>query len=177
MLIFATNRTTAVAVKDCYTAIHVSELASETRLIPVHLQLRLFTSVTCTPQHRQMASSVAADEVYARQLLPQKCGYPLFVPEPSTNSPPKFIERGVDFGDVGIIMDGKFFFVFSVIASSDDPINHLGVPDAFRPFRLNERFFDRYPNMHKKGSELTSSSIKKHHTSVEGGVKENEYDY
>ncbi|KAF7980582.1 hypothetical protein HWV62_37763 [Athelia sp. TMB] len=124
-----------------------------------------------------MASSVAAAEVYARQLLPQKCGYPLFVPEPSTNSPPKFIERGVDFGDVGIVMDGKFFFVFSVTASSDDPINHLGVPDAFRPFRLNERFFDRYPNMHKKGSELTSSSIKRHHTSVEGGVKENEYDY
>ncbi|KAF7965025.1 hypothetical protein HWV62_1023, partial [Athelia sp. TMB] len=125
-----------------------------------------------------MDFSGAADEVYARQLWPKRRGRPIFVPEPSTNLPPQFIERGVDVGDVVIIMDdGSLFFVFNICASVDDPINHLGVPEGFQPFHLNDRLFTFYPNMHKKGSELTSSSIKKHDTSVEGGVKENEYGF
>ena len=123
-----------------------------------------------------MDSSVAADEVYARQLWPKKRGRPIFVPEPSPNLPPQFIQRGVDVGDVVIIMDdGSLFFVFNTCVPLDDPVNHLGVPEGFQPFRLNERLLAPYPNMHKKGSELTSSSIRKHDTSVEGGIKENEY--
>ncbi|KZP08598.1 hypothetical protein FIBSPDRAFT_938928 [Athelia psychrophila] len=108
-----------------------------------------------------MACSAAVDEVYARQLLPRKRGYPIFVPEPSVDWPRQFIDRGEDVGDVGFIVDGLFFFVFSLCAPADDPVNCHGVPDG-------------YPNMHKKGFELTSSSIKQHDISVKGGLQENE---
>ncbi|KZP31970.1 hypothetical protein FIBSPDRAFT_848945 [Athelia psychrophila] len=122
-----------------------------------------------------MACSAAADEVYARQLLPRKRGYPIFVPEPGVDWPRQFIDRGEDVGDVGFIVDGLFFFVFSLCAPADDPVNCHGVPDGFQQFRPEPGIFYRYPNMHKKGSELTSSSIKQHDISVKGGLQENEY--
>ncbi|KZP15774.1 hypothetical protein FIBSPDRAFT_685457, partial [Athelia psychrophila] len=98
-------------------------------------------------------------EVYARQLLPSQRGYPLFIPEPSITMPPKYVERGVDVGDVGIIRNGSFFFVFSACAAADDPVNHLGVPGGFEPFPLNERLFSKRPNMYGKGSELTAAGV------------------
>ncbi|KZP18196.1 hypothetical protein FIBSPDRAFT_745741 [Athelia psychrophila] len=120
-----------------------------------------------------MASSAPPDEVYARQLWPQKRGHPLIIPEPSTTLPPQFIDRGVGIGDVGIIKNGSFLFVFSALAPVDDPVNYLGVPHNFQPFRPNERLFFEWPNMHQKGSELTSSSITKHNIAVDGGLTEN----
>lgn len=58
--------------------------------------------------------STAASQVYARQLLSQKLGYPLFVPEPNESLPDEYRARGVGIGDVGIIApDGSFTFAFN----------------------------------------------------------------
>lgn len=119
--------------------------------------------------------SVASSQVYARQLLPQKYGYPLYIPEPSDNLPLQFRERGVSIGDVGVVMpNGSFNFAFSVCAPADDPVNCFGVPAGFQPMRLEPQRISQWQNMHRKGSEVMSSSIKKENISASGGLKENE---
>lgn len=120
--------------------------------------------------------SAAASQVYARQLLSQKLGYPLFIPEPSANLPAQFRRRGVSIGDVGIIMpNGSFNYVFSVCAAADDPVNYLGVPQGFQRIGLDPNLILQWPDMHKKGSELMSASMKKEDIDASGGLKENEY--
>jgi hypothetical protein len=51
-----------------------------------------------TPQH-----------VYARMLFQKGMGFPMWVPEPSQPN-----ERGVDIGDVGVLSDGSFDFLFNI---------------------------------------------------------------
>ena len=56
-------------------------------------------------------------EVYREFLLPLMHGYPLYEPDPSISDEryAKFIEEGVEIGDVGILQeDGSFDFLFSV---------------------------------------------------------------
>lgn len=116
-----------------------------------------------------------SSQVYARQLLSHAIGYPLFVPEPSVNLPIQLQERGVSIGDVGIIMpNGSFRFVFSVCTPADDPVNCFGVPHGFQQMHLDPLCIFLWPDMHKKGSELMSASMKKEDIDTSGGLKENE---
>ncbi|KZP08203.1 hypothetical protein FIBSPDRAFT_686005, partial [Athelia psychrophila] len=113
-------------------------------------------------------------QVYARQLLPRKLGYPLFVPESSTHLPAQFRERGISIGDVGVIKpNGSFNYIFSICASADDPVNYLGVPENFHQIDLNPNLISHLPNMHEKRSEVTSSSIKRVDVDFGGNLEQN----
>lgn len=117
--------------------------------------------------------SAAASQVYARQLLPRKLGYPLFVPESSTHLPVQFRERGISIGDVGVIkQNGSFDYIFSICSPADDPVNYLGVPRNFHQLVLNPSHIPHYPDYHKKQSEVTSSSIKRVDVDVGGNLEE-----
>ena len=104
-----------------------------------------------------------ARNVYARQLLPKKYGYPLYYPEPSDNLPMEYRKRGTGMGDVGIIEpDGSFQYAFNLFARANDTtINYFGVPRGFVEMQLDERFISRKMNKHAKGSELMSTCVEK----------------
>jgi len=83
--------------------------------------------------------SQAPSEVYARQLLPKKYGYPLFMPAPYDNLPREYRDRGTSIGDVGIIKPNRSFsFVFSICASATSPVNCFGVPQGFEPVIIGQ---------------------------------------
>ncbi|KAH0588260.1 hypothetical protein H2248_006968 [Termitomyces sp. 'cryptogamus'] len=64
--------------------------------------------------------------VYARQLLPKRHGYPLWIPEPYGNSLP-YRTKGVRIGDVGYVTeDGAFETLFNVRASPSNLVNYRG---------------------------------------------------
>ncbi|KAI8984808.1 WD40 repeat-like protein [Trametes punicea] len=78
----------------------------------------------------------AAHSIYAQQLLPKKCGYPLWYPEPG-----KFGE--VQIGDVGYFHGGGFYRLFNAVAPREAQ-QEYGVPDDYvpfvvRPYLLNHR--------------------------------------
>lgn len=118
--------------------------------------------------------SAVPSQVYTRQLLPQKFGYPLLVPEPSDSLPSRYRRKGVRIGDIGVIkLDGSFHFAFSLCRAADHPINRRGVPEGFEPIDLGRGRTTRFRAYHEKGSEVMSTSMRKEDISVSGAVTEN----
>lgn len=77
----------------------------------------------------QVATMNAAWDIYAKQLIPLRFGYPLWGAEPDS----RFGE--VQLGDVGYLREGHFCFLFNAMAPATDPRNLLrGVPDNFKTF-------------------------------------------
>ena len=73
-------------------------------------------------------------EVYREFLLPLKHGYPLYHPDPSSSDERyvKFIEEGVEVGDVGVLREnGSFDFLFSVCKGDR---NQRGAPNGLLLF-------------------------------------------
>lgn len=109
-----------------------------------------------------------ASEVYARSLLPEGHGYPMWVPKPADNLPQEYRDRGVDIGDVGIVTsDGGFDFLFSVCLPANHPINFERTPEGFKEITINrsrDLFIDE--DKHSPGSHVASESV--HKQSVEG---------
>ncbi|KZP03795.1 hypothetical protein FIBSPDRAFT_703710, partial [Athelia psychrophila] len=101
-------------------------------------------------------------QVYARQLLPKKHGYPMYYPEPLDNLPLEYRKRGVSIGDVGIIQpDGSFEFAFNIFilwTESNPGVNCFGVPDGFVPMQLDRQLIASKQNKHAKGSVIMSNS-------------------
>ncbi|KAF7374471.1 hypothetical protein MSAN_00331400 [Mycena sanguinolenta] len=72
-------------------------------------------------------------ETYCSELLRQGRGFPLFVPQPQSNRPVKWREKGIAIGDVGRITErGSFDFFFNIYLPADNPIN-ANVPEDFDP--------------------------------------------
>ena len=115
-------------------------------------------------------------DIYARQLLPKRHGYPLFIPEPYDNLPERYRERGTSIGDIGIIKsDGSFSFVFNICVPADDSINCYGVPNGFEQVPVAQHDISLLSNMHKCGSDVFSASVRRDSSTVEAAVTENEY--
>jgi hypothetical protein len=77
-------------------------------------------------------------DTYARILLTQRIGYPLWRPNPSA-SPIEHRRHGVNIGDVGKIMyDGRFLFLFNVFLRGDDPANRWHIPTFIPLQRLDQ---------------------------------------
>jgi hypothetical protein len=76
-------------------------------------------------------SSVASN-LYARRLLSEGHGYPLWIPEPNDFLPPEYQELGTRIGDVGLVTsDGAFDYLFNVCRPASHPINLGRTPDDF----------------------------------------------
>ena len=121
-------------------------------------------------------------QVYARQLLPMKYGFPLYYPEPPDNLPLELRMRGVSIGDVGVLKadESKFHFAFNIFApgpridetpanpqttsmnEAEHAINYRGVPDGFVPLQFNAEDVQRMENKHARKSELMSEGVEKH---------------
>jgi hypothetical protein len=122
--------------------------------------------------------SQAPSEVYARQLLPKKYGYPLFIPAPHNNLPPEYRDRGTSIGDVGIIKpNGSFSFVFCICAPATSPVNCFGVPEGFEPIVLGPEGIEVVDDRHYTPSDVVSTSVTRKDITVEVAVKENECEH
>lgn len=119
--------------------------------------------------------SQSPSEVYIRQLLPKKHGFPLYVPEPADDLPAEYRDKGTSIGDVGIMRpNGSFDFVFNICAAADDSVNCYGVPDEFEQLTMRPGDVSHLNNMFPQGSDVSSASVKKQSLSVQGALKENE---
>ncbi|KAK6987572.1 hypothetical protein R3P38DRAFT_2661685, partial [Favolaschia claudopus] len=70
-------------------------------------------------------------ELYTREMLLQKRGYPLFCPGPQDHYPN--INSGIAIGDVGCFDEGEFDYFFNVFSSAN-----TCCPDGFDPFKMND---------------------------------------
>ncbi|KAJ7759675.1 hypothetical protein B0H16DRAFT_1885008 [Mycena metata] len=107
-----------------------------------------------------MNDNFSENEIYSNQLLRQKRGFPLHVPEPQ-ESPAAFRARGVAIGDVGSLTpEGSFDFFFNIYLPADHPINDNDVPDDFCPlegYSLKDLHSQRYG----EGKHVSTASVQR----------------
>ena len=121
-----------------------------------------------------MAAEQAPSDIYAKLLLPKKHGYPLWLHDPDPSLPLAYRSIGVRIGDVGTITyDGGFDFLFNICHDANDPVNWLGVPDGFVPLTLEDEDVLRRPEMHDKGTHISSPRVSKVHPELSEDEYEN----
>ncbi|KAF8651953.1 hypothetical protein AX16_004596 [Volvariella volvacea WC 439] len=99
--------------------------------------------------------------VYARNLMLQRHGYPLWTPEPYAANGCKHRAEGVHIGDVGYVTDeGAFEALFNLHAPSDHPANSRGVPSKFAQLHLGPTDIATIDNYHRPGQPVSSGHIK-----------------
>ncbi|KAJ6574392.1 hypothetical protein B0H19DRAFT_1341646 [Mycena capillaripes] len=100
-------------------------------------------------------------EIYCKQLLRRKRGFPLYVPGPQQNSPPQYRAHGIAIGDVGrITPEGIFDFFFNIYLPANDPINNNRVPDDFVPLGHYDSG-DVFDLIYDPGNHVSTSSIQR----------------
>jgi hypothetical protein len=119
-------------------------------------------------------TEVSDSENYARFLLAEKHGYPLWLPDSFANLPSDYRDKGVRIGDLGIITsDGGFDFVFNICLPPDDPVNLNRVPTGFRPLQLDDnRDIATVPHMHSRGCDISSSLVQMKDVNFDAGFHE-----
>ncbi|KAJ7672366.1 hypothetical protein DFH06DRAFT_1467841 [Mycena polygramma] len=77
----------------------------------------------------------ADSEFYCRQMLLQRRGFPLYIPN-SPGLPAERREHGIEIGDVGSITpEGGFDFYFNIFYPAEHPINANRTPQGFVPMQ------------------------------------------
>ncbi|KAJ7017402.1 hypothetical protein C8F04DRAFT_468212 [Mycena alexandri] len=100
-------------------------------------------------------------EIYCNQLLRQKRGFPLYVPDPPQNLPAAYRKKGVAIGDVGrVTPEGIFDFFFNIYLSADHPVNDNDVPENFYPL-LPYASKDVVTLTYNPGDYVSTSSVQK----------------
>ncbi|KAK6988051.1 hypothetical protein R3P38DRAFT_2574013 [Favolaschia claudopus] len=100
-------------------------------------------------------------EIYCKQLIRQKRGFPLYDPKPRRNLTPEYRESGVAIGDVGrITAEGAFDFFFNIYLPAEHPINNHNVPENFYPLAPFDPL-DVYDQEHLEGSHVSTSSVQR----------------
>ncbi|KAJ7637896.1 hypothetical protein DFH06DRAFT_1099335 [Mycena polygramma] len=104
--------------------------------------------------------SLSESEVYCCQMLRQKRGFPLYIPNPQT-LPPEYEERGIAIGDVGsVTADGEFDFYFNIFLPAEHPINADNTPEDFSPmYPCNSK--DIFHRNYGIGHYLSTSTVRK----------------
>jgi hypothetical protein len=103
--------------------------------------------------------SESAAEAYARILLPQRIGYPLWIPGPA-NNPRGYEREGVRIGDVGTITPhGGFQYIFNIGLPVNHPINRRAPPslESFE-FQQDDDTEGR-SDIYRPGCVISSNSI------------------
>ncbi|KAF8886952.1 hypothetical protein BD779DRAFT_542711 [Infundibulicybe gibba] len=99
-------------------------------------------------------------QVYAKQLLLKRHGYPLWVPEPY-GSTVTYRTKGVRIGDVGYVTpEGAFETLFNVRAAPGDPVNERDVPEGFEQIMVVPEDLVHLSHFHQPGSVVASASAK-----------------
>ena len=104
----------------------------------------------------------AAWNIYAKQLLAMRQGYPLWHPEIER-------ERGLEIkvGDVGYLHEGAFIRIFNATLPDDHEDHKMfGVPHGHKPFRVNQFLWRDQSSVIE--SHLCSRSVSSFE--LEGGV-------
>ncbi|KAK7006393.1 hypothetical protein R3P38DRAFT_2647046 [Favolaschia claudopus] len=105
--------------------------------------------------------SFSESEIYCKQLMRQKRGFPLYDPKPRRNLTPEYRESGVAIGDVGrITAEGAFDFFFNIYLSAEHPINNHNVPENFYPLAPFDTL-DVYDQENLAGSHVSTSSVQR----------------
>jgi hypothetical protein len=106
---------------------------------------------------------IPVSELYAKCLLRQGHGYPLWIPEPNDCLPDDYRELGTRIGDVGLVTsDGAFDYLFNVCRPADHAINHGRTPDDFEYVRLWDAYdMCRTRGLHPPQSHVASTTMKR----------------
>lgn len=93
-------------------------------------------------------------DIYAKQLLHHKLGYPLWVPDPAPGA------GEIEIGDVGWLDEGEFHQLFNCMKESDAPQIRGTTPVDFVPFE-KEQAIIRGPREKIAQPVLCSRSIQR----------------
>ncbi|KAJ7685797.1 hypothetical protein DFH06DRAFT_50685 [Mycena polygramma] len=105
-------------------------------------------------------SSLSESENYCSQLLRQKRGLPLYIPDPQ-NLPAEYREHGIQIGDVGSVTpDGEFEFYFNIFRPAEHPLNANRTPEHFSPMEAYGAE-DVLRRDHDPGYYLCTSTVQK----------------
>ncbi|KAI4526672.1 hypothetical protein K525DRAFT_249528 [Schizophyllum commune Loenen D] len=117
-----------------------------------------------------MDSSQHAPQIYTKNLLPLREGFPLWIPEPDANLPMCYKETGVRIGDVGILgTDGRFQFMLNLCSAPDDPVQQHGVPAGFE--RMNMGYISHIPSyFNRNGAFVHSANFCRQSAGAEAGA-------
>ncbi|KAJ6461300.1 hypothetical protein DFH09DRAFT_583678 [Mycena vulgaris] len=116
-------------------------------------------STNSTASSSPPARILAESEVYRNQLLYQKRGFPLYIPEPQRN-PAEYRTKGVRIGDVGrVTPEGAFDFLFNIYCSSEHPRNSNRVPDNFAPLEPAYLAEDLFHVDYEAGDYVSTATI------------------
>ncbi|KAI3610116.1 hypothetical protein WG66_007409, partial [Moniliophthora roreri] len=102
-------------------------------------------------RHALRAESSSSN--YARLLLPQRMGYPLWSPGVPASLPFEYRKNGVSIGDVGAIDErGRFQYFFNILLPADHPCNGANrVPAGFTPLIISTEI-TRVPDFRGPGA-------------------------
>jgi len=96
-------------------------------------------------------------EIYVRQLLPKKHGYPLWCPKPPDDLPSEYQADGVTIGDVGAITeDGVFDRIFNIFSPAED----LALPSGFEQMTTPANVLDQ-EDWRSAGDYIASTRMEK----------------
>ncbi|ESK87053.1 tkl tkl-ccin protein kinase [Moniliophthora roreri MCA 2997] len=109
-------------------------------------------------------------QLYARLLFPLGHGYALWLPEPNAALPAAYVEEGIRIGDVGVVSDGGFDFLFNICLSADHPINQsCGTPDKFTPVVWSGQTFHA-PSRFRPGVPVCSRTAQQRELGIEASA-------
>ncbi|KAJ6480786.1 hypothetical protein C8R47DRAFT_1074173 [Mycena vitilis] len=104
-------------------------------------------------------SSLSESENYCSQLLRQKRGLPLYIPDPQT-LPAEHREYGIHMGDVGSVTpDGEFELYFNILRPAEHPVNAGRTPEHFSPMEALDTG-DILRRDHDPGYYLCTSTVR-----------------
>lgn len=112
--------------------------------------------------------------IYSRLLTPKGHGYPIYVPEPPDagsghEQKKKYHDRGVDIGDVGVLVaDGSFDFFFSICHTE---VNFLGVPEGYQSMQIRTEEIHSRDGFHCTPSNITTDSMSETYLNAGGELQ------
>ena len=106
--------------------------------------------------------SQASRDIYTNALQVYGHGFPVWEPEPSSNSVEAYLTEGVDIGDVGIKTDEHDLdYLFNITVPTAGAKNHPhGTPDGFEPLDMTADDKQTIPHYLDQWTHVGEHSVK-----------------